>query len=75
MNDAAAKLARNLVTRMTTKLSDDPEVTARALWLYNRDLCPDLVKALQKVMKSEREAEGDEEFWEPYKRAGVVSDD
>ncbi|MFK4503544.1 glycosyltransferase A (GT-A) superfamily protein (DUF2064 family) [Bradyrhizobium japonicum] len=75
MNDAAAKLARSLVTRMTTKLSEDPEVTARALWLYNRDLCPDLVKALQKVMKSEREAEGDEEFWEPYKRAGVVSDD
>src|SRR6267378_753626 len=30
MNDAAAKLARNLVSRMTSKLSDDPEVTARA---------------------------------------------
>ncbi|MCK1329102.1 ParB-like nuclease domain-containing protein [Bradyrhizobium sp. CW9] len=75
MNDAAAKLARNLVTRMTTKLSDDPEVTARALWLYDRDLCPNLVRALQEVMRSEKEAEGDEEFWEPYKRAGVVVDD
>ncbi|SFN95487.1 ParB-like nuclease domain-containing protein [Bradyrhizobium sp. Ghvi] len=75
MNDAAAKLARGLVTRMTTKLSEDPEVTARALWLYDRDLCPNLVKALQDVMRSEKEAEGDEEFWEPYKRVGLVSDD
>jgi hypothetical protein len=57
MNDAAAKLARNLVTRMTTKLSDDPEVTARALWLYDRDLCPKLIEALQEHMRSEEETE------------------
>jgi hypothetical protein len=45
IKDAAAKLARNLVMRMTTKLSDNPKVTAQALWLYDRDLCPELVEA------------------------------
>ena len=34
-----------------------PEVTARALWLYDRDLCPQLIEALQKHMGSEEEAE------------------
>jgi hypothetical protein len=33
VDDAAAKLARQLVNRMTNKLAVDPEVTARALWL------------------------------------------
>ena len=47
MDEAAAKLAGNLVSRMTNTLSNDPEVTARALWLYDRDLCPTLVDALQ----------------------------
>ena len=32
---------------MTTTLSNDPGVTARALWLYDRDLCPKLAVALQ----------------------------
>jgi hypothetical protein len=66
MNDAAAKLARNLVTRMTTKLSEDPEVTARALWLYDRDLCPRLIEALQEHMKSEMEEERDLEDQAAY---------
>ncbi|MBR0971875.1 ParB/RepB/Spo0J family partition protein [Bradyrhizobium japonicum] len=70
MNEEAAKLARNLVMRMTTKLSDDPEVTARALWLYNRHLCPMLVEALQAVMRSEQEAERDLEDQEAYGRLG-----
>lgn len=51
-HDAAAKLARQLYTRMTTTLSNDPEVTARALWLYDRDLCPKLMKALQAQIQS-----------------------
>ncbi|MBI5322736.1 ParB/RepB/Spo0J family partition protein [Bradyrhizobium sp.] len=56
INDAAAKLAKNLVTRMTTKLSDDPEVTARALWLYDRDMCPKLITALEaQIRKTEQD--------------------
>lgn len=58
VDDAAAKLARQLVGRMTNKLSNDPEVTARALWLYDRDLCPMLVEALQARIQS---AAADEE--------------
>ncbi|UWU69141.1 hypothetical protein [Bradyrhizobium sp. NC92] len=64
VNDAAAKLSRALVTRMTTKLSEDPEVTARALWLYDRDLCPQLIEALQRHVRSQQEAEEDEAAYE-----------
>ncbi len=59
MNDEAAKLARGLVTRMTNRLSEDPEVTARALWLYDRDLCPKLIEALQAHVRDALEAERD----------------
>jgi hypothetical protein len=58
-NDAAAKLARNLVMRMTTKLSENPEVTARALWLYDREMCPELIEALKRHTEREVEAERD----------------
>jgi hypothetical protein len=62
IDDAAAKLSRNLTTRMTTKLSEDPEVTAHALWLYDRDLCLLLVDALQRCIKEKTKAErGDED--------------
>jgi hypothetical protein len=62
LNEAAAKLARNLTTRMTTKLSEDPEVTAHALWLYDRDLCPALLDALQRRIDKEAKGEqGDED--------------
>jgi uncharacterized protein YecA (UPF0149 family) len=54
---AAATLARNINSRMTTLLSENPEVTARALWLYDRDLCPKLVDALQAHMRQQDEAE------------------
>lgn len=57
-NHAAANLARNLTTRMTDTLSHDPEVTARALWLYDRDLCPKLIEALRAHMSAEMEEEG-----------------
>jgi hypothetical protein len=69
IDDAAAKLARNLVTRMTTKLSENPEVTARALWLYDRDLCPQLIEALQKHIGSESEAERNLEEQADYERS------
>jgi hypothetical protein len=44
-HDAAAKLARQLNSRMPILRTLDPEVTARALWLYDPDLYPRLVKA------------------------------
>ena len=56
-HDAAAKLSRNLTMRMTNKLSQNPEVTAEALWLYDRAICPELVEALKKVIESEGKAE------------------
>ena len=68
VNDAAAKMARNLVMRMTDKLSEDPEVTARALWLYDPDLCPQLVEALQVHMGKHQEAERAEEDEADYGR-------
>jgi hypothetical protein len=46
-NEAAVRLARNLATRMTNKLSEDAEVTARALWLYDPELCAKLIGPLQ----------------------------
>jgi hypothetical protein len=70
MNSAAAKLARNLVMRMTTKLSDDPEVTARALWLYDRDLCPKLLEALQACLRTELETERDLKDLATYETLG-----
>lgn len=56
-HDAAVKLSRNLTMRMTNKLSENPEVTAEALWLYDRTMCPELVEALKKRIGSEGEAE------------------
>jgi hypothetical protein len=60
-NKAAANLSRNLTTRMTDTLSRDPEVTAHALWLYNRDMCQTLVEELQKRIKKETKEETKEE--------------
>ncbi|MBP0111339.1 ParB/RepB/Spo0J family partition protein [Bradyrhizobium vignae] len=68
LNEAAAKLARNLVMRMTTKLSEDPEVTAQALWLYNRDQYPKLVEAMQAYLRGQQEAERAEEDEAAYER-------
>jgi hypothetical protein len=56
-HDAAVKLSRNLTMRMTDKLSENPEVTAEALWLYDRTMCPELVEALKKRIGSAEEAE------------------
>lgn len=65
-NEAAAKLARALTTRLTDWPSRDPEVTAQALWLYDRDLCPKLVEALQARIEKETKQERDLEDQAAY---------
>lgn len=60
--EAAAKLARALNKRLTNKLSQNPDVTARALFMYDRDLPAPLVEALQRVIAErakETQVEGD----------------
>lgn len=56
-HDAAVKLSRNLRMRMDKTLSDNPDVTAEALWLYDRDMCPELLGALKKVIERDGKAE------------------
>ena len=68
MNDDAAKLARNITMRLTNKLSEDPEVTARALWLYDRDLCPKLIAALQEYIREQETEERDLEDQAAYEK-------
>jgi hypothetical protein len=53
----AGKLARFLKSRAGTKLSDDPEVTARALAIYDEQLVEPLAEALQRLA-----AEADEDY-------------
>ena len=53
VHDAAAKLARALNSRMPMLRTMDPEVTARALWLYDRDMCRKLAAALEARIQSE----------------------
>ena len=67
-NDAAARLANNMSLRLTNKLSEDPEVTARALWLYDRDLCPKLIEALQHHMREQQTEERDLEDQAAYEK-------
>ena len=59
IEEDAAKLARILANRLTNKLSKNPEVTARALWIYDPYLCGSLVGALTQHMEEQakREAE------------------
>lgn len=56
IEEEAAKLARILSNRLTNKLSD-PEVTARALWIYDPDLCRGLVEALAERIQVETDNE------------------
>jgi len=56
-SEAAAKLSGQLTRRMTNKLSEDPEVTAQALWLYDRETYPKLLEAMQQHLRSQQEAE------------------
>jgi hypothetical protein len=46
----AAKLAR-LINNKLTNLLMDPAVTAAALWIYDRDLCVNLVGELQQLVE------------------------
>ena len=59
-NEAAAALARNLDNRMPILRTTDPEVTAQALWLYDRDMCSALADALQR--RVEKEAKGEQDL-------------
>lgn len=70
LEEAAAKLARNLSKRMTNTLSENPAVTARALWIYDREMYPALISALQKHMKEQKEEERDLEDQAAYERIG-----
>ncbi len=58
VKDAAAKLSRQLNSRMANLHSMDPEVTAEALWLFDRENCPQLVSALQAVIERELRGQG-----------------
>lgn len=58
MKDAAAKLSRQLNSRMSILHSMEPEVTAEALWLFDRENCPQLVSALQDVIERELRGQG-----------------
>jgi hypothetical protein len=60
MDDFAAKLSRQLNSRMPILRTANPEATARALWLFDKDLCPKLVQALQAVIAEEQEAAEEE---------------
>jgi hypothetical protein len=50
LQDKAATLSKQLTKRMTDFLSRDPEVTALALKLYDRDLIPLLTRHLQELV-------------------------
>lgn len=56
-NEAAAKLAGQLTRKLTNKLSEDPEVTAQALWLYSPDTYFPLLEAMQRHLRNQLEAE------------------
>lgn len=72
-SEAAAKLSGQLTRRMTNKLSEDPEVTAQALWLYDRETYPQLLEAMQQHLRSQQEAERAEEEQGAY--GGLDDDD
>jgi hypothetical protein len=54
LEEAAAKLARNLSKRMTNTLSENPVVTARALWIYDAHMCGELAVALGRQLKEKQ---------------------
>jgi hypothetical protein len=56
----AAKLARLINNKLTNLLSTDAAVTAQALWLYDQELCRELVSELKQCVEREtgRETEG-----------------
>jgi hypothetical protein len=58
--EEAAKLARLINNKLTNLLSRDAAVTAKALWLYDEDLCRELVDELKQCVEKEtgRETEG-----------------
>jgi hypothetical protein len=75
LEEAAAKLARNLSKRMTNTLSENPEVTARALWNYDPHMCSGLVAALDRVVKQETSKETQEAALDAMRAMGITVDD
>jgi hypothetical protein len=63
VEEEAAKLARQLTNRMTDKLSRNPKVTAKALWLYDADLCAELARELDKEASNRSRDETDPANW------------
>jgi uncharacterized ParB-like nuclease family protein len=60
IEEEAAKLARILSKRLTDKLKD-PAITAKALWIYDPDLCLALARELENEGKERREREQNEQ--------------
>jgi hypothetical protein len=67
----AGTLAMQIRARMEGRLSDDPEVTARALAIYDPELPALLVKAIQSMTPAEEDGGGEEartsdEVWDGW---------
>ncbi|MCW5704783.1 MAG: hypothetical protein KIT82_19640, partial [Bradyrhizobium sp.] len=73
LEEEAAKLARNLSKRMTNTLSKNPEVTARALWIYDPHLCSELAAALSRHVKNEQLEEAHETQLEAMRAIGAIA--
>ncbi|MCK1443402.1 ParB-like nuclease domain-containing protein [Bradyrhizobium sp. 48] len=71
LEEAAAKLARNLSKRMTNTLSENPEVTARALWIYDPHMCSELAAALSRHVKDEQLEETHEAQLQVMRAKGI----
>jgi hypothetical protein len=59
-NEAAERLSSKLNKSMSILRTTDPDITAHALWLYDKDLCLALVDALQR--RIEKETKGEQEL-------------
>jgi hypothetical protein len=57
--EAASKLARSLRSRMTDRLSRDPEITAQALAIYDPELPEPMLGGLQRVIDQQMSEEGE----------------
>jgi hypothetical protein len=62
LEDKAATLAKQLMKKMTDFLSRDPEVTALALKMYDRDLIQPLARELNNLVKLVGDDDDEEAF-------------
>lgn len=70
IEEAAGVLSRTISKRLTTLLKDNVEVTALALWLYDREMCGPLASALRRVVQDKTNAERAEESMARLGRTG-----